>query len=160
MNWSCLQKPGRNRIQLLIILLVWWGKASDWDGSWLAVVVDVTDVLTWMQKASEGTLVHRTPEGNPLGGSSTANAATPVTFKRGCWGEPLNKRQKVCWLTCLDCSILVNYLNVVVYHTVKTKCLAGTFNQDWSHHACCAKSILENMNFILYVHCEWGTVVI
>ena len=60
------------------------------------VVVDVTDVLTYMQKASEGTLVHRTPEGNSLGGSSTANAATPVTFKQGHRGEPLNKRQKVC----------------------------------------------------------------
>ena len=55
-------------------------------------VVDVTDVLTYMQKASEGTLIHRTPKENLLGGSSAANAATPVTFKQGHQEEPLNKR--------------------------------------------------------------------
>jgi len=90
MDWSGLQKPGKNGILLVMISLVWWGSASSRDESWLAAIVDVTEVLTCMKNAS----------GEMLGESSVDNSASAVTSKRGrrgdsaATGEPLKKRYK------------------------------------------------------------------
>jgi hypothetical protein len=39
MDWSKLQKPGKNSFLLVMLSLVWWGKASDMDGGWLKAVM-------------------------------------------------------------------------------------------------------------------------
>jgi hypothetical protein len=80
MDWSDLHKPGKNGLLLIMISLVWWGKVSAREGSWLEAVVDVTEVLLCMQKASGGS---KGPKANPLRGSGAANADSTVTPKRG-----------------------------------------------------------------------------
>jgi hypothetical protein len=92
MDWSDLRKPGRNGFLLIMIVLVWWGKASNREGSWLKAVADVFEVLTCIQKASKGTA----PKNNPLCGSSAANAAGTVTSKRGCRGDEAGPSKKKC----------------------------------------------------------------
>lgn len=74
---------------------------SNQDGSWLAAIADVTEVMTCMQNASGGNVVTKTSKGDPLGGSSIANSASVTLSKQGrrddCadTGQPLKKRHKV-----------------------------------------------------------------
>lgn len=45
MNWEKLEKPGRNGVLLVMLLLTWWGSFSGYDTGWLRAVNDVTSVL-------------------------------------------------------------------------------------------------------------------
>jgi len=74
MDWSDLHKLGKNRFLLIIISLAWWGKVLAQDGSWLEIVVDVTEVLLCMQKAFRG---FNGLKENLLGGSGSADSANP-----------------------------------------------------------------------------------
>jgi hypothetical protein len=83
LDWSNLQKPGKNGFLLIMISLAWWGSASAREGRWLEAVVDVTEVLLCIQKGSGGG--SEIPKANPLGGPSVA--AGSVTSKRGRRGD-------------------------------------------------------------------------
>jgi hypothetical protein len=49
MDWSSLQKHGRNGFLLIMLALVWLGKASNRDDGWLKAVREVTLALRCMQ---------------------------------------------------------------------------------------------------------------
>lgn len=82
MDWSQLRKPGKNGFLLLMISLVWWGKASNARGGWLSAVVEVTNVLRCLQVGPGMTINSDTPTSNPLRGSSAANAVSGTKSKR------------------------------------------------------------------------------
>ena len=46
MDWSGLQKPGKNGFLLIMVSLMWWGKSSDQDELWRHTVIEVTAVLS------------------------------------------------------------------------------------------------------------------
>jgi hypothetical protein len=101
MDWSDLQKPGRNGFLLIMISLVWWGSASNRDRSWLAAVADITEVLTCMRNASGEILANKASKGDLPVGSSAANSTGAATSKQGhrgyvtAAGGPLKKKRKV-----------------------------------------------------------------
>ena len=45
MNWSGLQKPGKNGFFLIMVSLMWWGNASIQSTEWVCAVEDVIAVL-------------------------------------------------------------------------------------------------------------------
>lgn len=45
MDWSDIEKPGKNGFLLVMMALVWWGRASNAGGGWLEAVKDVSKVL-------------------------------------------------------------------------------------------------------------------
>ena len=89
MDWSHLQKPGRNGFLLMMLALVWWGKAVNRDVGWLKAVVDVTAVLPCMLVALSATsrVVGESPVWGPLSGSSVANATLGSLKRRRGEGE-------------------------------------------------------------------------
>ena len=78
MDWSKLQKPGKNGFLLIMLALVWWGVASNRDGEWSRAVADVKDVLQCMREA-----VQESDKRGPLSGLGAANVASLVSSKRG-----------------------------------------------------------------------------
>jgi hypothetical protein len=57
MDWSSLEKHGRNGFLLIMLALVWLGKASNRDDGWLKAVREVTLALRCMQGAGSNTRV-------------------------------------------------------------------------------------------------------
>lgn len=53
MNWDSLQKPGRNGLLLVMMALVWWGKASANCRGWKTAVIDISTVVCCMIDSSE-----------------------------------------------------------------------------------------------------------
>lgn len=60
-DWTCLRKPGANGIQLLLVTLRWWGKASNASPAWRMAVADfaatlrcVTDSVPGMHPQIDG----------------------------------------------------------------------------------------------------------
>ena len=90
MDWSKLQKPGRNGFQLIMLALVWWGVASNRDGEWLSVVADVKDVLQCMSEFAKEPVKEAGRHG-PLTRSGAANTSRLVSSKRGCEGEAMGE---------------------------------------------------------------------
>jgi hypothetical protein len=88
MDWSKLQKPGKNGFLLVMISLVWWGKVSDMDGGWLKAVIDVIAVLRCMQEsnpASTSSIVKKTSKQDPT------NTAGTVKSKWGHEGDGIEE---------------------------------------------------------------------
>jgi hypothetical protein len=87
MDWSKLQKPGKNGFLLIMLALVWWGVASHRDGEWSEAVADVKNVLQCMHEAvNESSDKH-----GPLKGLGAANVASLVSSKRGRKEEALGE---------------------------------------------------------------------
>lgn len=83
MDWSHLKKPGKNGFFLIMLALVWWGKASNRDEGWVKAVVDVTIVLHCMQGTSNDTpAASKLPKRGPLINSSATNSALSVLSKQ------------------------------------------------------------------------------
>ena len=49
MDWSRMQKWGKDGMVMVMIALVWWGKVSETDARWLKAVQDISKVLHCMQ---------------------------------------------------------------------------------------------------------------
>ena len=86
MDWSRLQKPGKNGFLLIMLSLVWWGKASNRDEAWSAAVADVSTVLRCLQGAP-GAVSDVAQKRKILGNSGAANVTRPKGSKRGCNGN-------------------------------------------------------------------------
>ena len=80
MDWSKLQKPGRNGFQLIMLALAWWGVASNRDGEWLSAVADVKDVLQCMSEFAKEPVKEAGRHG-PLTCSGAANTSRLVSSK-------------------------------------------------------------------------------
>jgi hypothetical protein len=80
MDWGKLRKSGRNGFLLIILSLVWWGKASGGDEGWQKAVAEVSSVLCCM--LGNPTSISGPPGLGPLSGSSGANAAGAISSKR------------------------------------------------------------------------------
>ena len=93
MDWAKLRKAGKNGFLLVVLSLVWWGKALGTDGGWQKAVAEVSDVLGCVK----GT-VPIIPERGPLIGSNAANIADGRPSKRHYEGvaiaEGSSKRRK------------------------------------------------------------------
>jgi hypothetical protein len=94
MDWSKLQKPGKNGFLLVMLSLVWWGKASNRVEGWSKAVADVSAVLRCLpvqgalDKVSD-TLNKR----RVLGNSGAANTTRSVPSKRGHSGTAVNEKE-------------------------------------------------------------------
>jgi hypothetical protein len=94
MDWSKLQKPGKNGFLLVMLSLVWWGKASNRVEGWSKAVADVSAVLRCLpvqgalDKVSD-TLNKR----RVLGNSGAANTTCSVPSKRGRSGTAVNEKE-------------------------------------------------------------------
>jgi hypothetical protein len=86
MDWSRLQKPGKNGFLLIMLSLVWWGKASNRDEAWSTAIADVSTVLRCLQGAP-GVVSDVAQKRKILGNSGAANATRPKASKRGCDGN-------------------------------------------------------------------------
>ena len=75
MDWTLLKKPGKNGMLLIMLALVWWGKAVDRDNGWLKAVADVTVVLPCILGVSSmaSGVVNKAAKQGPLSGSGVAN---------------------------------------------------------------------------------------
>ena len=96
MDWSKLQKAGKNGFLLIMLSLVWWGKASNTDERWQRAVAEVSAVLHCMLVAPSDT-VDKLPTHRPLSSSTAANAAGTLSSKRRREGkvtEGASKRRK------------------------------------------------------------------
>jgi hypothetical protein len=97
MNWEKLKKPGRNGFLLIILSLVWWGKASSRDEEWQMAVAEVSKVLCCMLGGF--TSVPDPPEHGSLNSSSAANAVATASSKRrqegGVTGGTSTKKRRV-----------------------------------------------------------------
>ena len=49
MDWTRMQKWGKDGMIIVLMSLVWWGMASSTDAEWLKAVQDVSKVLRCMQ---------------------------------------------------------------------------------------------------------------
>ena len=92
MDWSQLQKPGKNGILLIMMSLVWWGKASNRDEGWSKAISDVSAVLLCMRGAlgASGDIVKAR---GVLSGSSAANTARLGSSKRGCGENAISEKE-------------------------------------------------------------------
>ena len=86
MDWSRLQKPGKNSFLLIMLSLVWWEKASNRDEAWSAAVADISAVLRCLQGAP-GTVSDVAQKQEILGNSGAANVTRPKASKCGCDGN-------------------------------------------------------------------------
>jgi hypothetical protein len=100
MDWGKLSKAGKNGFLLIILSLVWWGKASNRDEGWLKAVVEVSKVLLCMRGTAGAIIgVKKTAGLVPLSGSNGANTAHAVSSKRRRVGDEVvegstTKRQR------------------------------------------------------------------
>jgi hypothetical protein len=53
--WEQLRKPGKNGFLLVMVSLVWWGKAAEADDEWKKAVEDVVEALRGMRLVGGGT---------------------------------------------------------------------------------------------------------
>jgi hypothetical protein len=72
-NWEPLRKPGKNGFLLVMMSLVWWGKATHADEEWKKSVADVTRVLRCMRLAEESE-----PSGTKASGKSRKRKSSSV----------------------------------------------------------------------------------
>jgi len=96
MDWEKLKKPGRNGFLLIILSLVWWGKASGRDEEWQTAVAEFSKVLHCMLGGL--TSVPDTPGHGPLNGSSATNAVATVSKRcreGGVTGGTSTKKRRV-----------------------------------------------------------------
>jgi hypothetical protein len=85
MNWSGLQKHGKNGFFLIMVSLMWWGKASNQSTEWVCAVEDVVAVLYCLNSIP----TKATEAANP---PDAANAARPKrALKRSRRGEEADK---------------------------------------------------------------------
>ena len=100
MDWGKLNKAGKNGFLLIMMSLVWWGKASRGDGGWLKAVTEVSTVLRCMQGSASVTpgVVVQPTRRNPLTSSNGANVVGSGSLKRrreGVTGDgPSTKKKK------------------------------------------------------------------
>lgn len=83
MDWSQLNKPGKNGFLLIMLALVWWGKVSGRDGDWMKAVGDVSIVLRCMQNISNDTpSVKKVAKRGVLSSSTAANLDSGLLKRR------------------------------------------------------------------------------